>query len=414
MKKNKSQTKNKKLFYIFIYLFIFFSLIKTVSAITDTVYYFTIPLKGATEPYTSPYSDTHNVSKNIAAFQTCNNDKKVMVNSEIYGGTAQEKILELKKGCFYKILDSQTHAEQVTPAVVIPTETQVVTITPGTTSSGTFSEKVYNLLAPIGGMKTAPDNIGTYFNSIFNIAIGLCAVLAVIMIVIGGVQYMGNESIFGKTEAKGRIKNSILGLLIALGSYALLNTINPDLLGGGGVKIDPVTAGIEEEEIPILSDEGSLAPTKNSFDNCPGGTRMVQTKTANFRFCSAYAPKLQLMIADAFNLGGITLSGGGYRSLDEQTALRNKNCPAPKLTVPASSCKPQTAKPGTSNHEQGLAVDLKCNGKLINWDNQNPKFEKVASTKECFTWLQKNAINYGFKNLPKENWHWSTGPNAGH
>lgn len=110
---------------------------------------------------------------------------------------------------------------------------------------------IYKLLAPIGNLVQAPDNVGDYFNIIFKLAIGLCAVLAVVMIVIGGVQYMGNESIFGKTEAKSRITAAILGLLIALSSYALLNTINPDLLGGKGVIIEQVKA-----EIVDLPDAG--------------------------------------------------------------------------------------------------------------------------------------------------------------
>lgn len=101
----------------------------------------------------------------------------------------------------------------------------------------------YNLLAPIREMTKAPKEMGDYFRTIFELAIGLCAVLAVLMIVIGGVQYMGNESIFGKTEAKSKIAYAIGGLLIALGAYALLNTINPDLLGGK-VTIDQVSAEI--------------------------------------------------------------------------------------------------------------------------------------------------------------------------
>lgn len=105
------------------------------------------------------------------------------------------------------------------------------------------ASNTYTLLAPIGGMTTAPTNIGDYFNKIFLIAIGLCGALAVIMIVIGGVQYMGDESIFGKTKAKDQITNAILGLLIALASYVLLNTINPDLLGKG-VHIQQVSAVI--------------------------------------------------------------------------------------------------------------------------------------------------------------------------
>jgi lipoprotein-anchoring transpeptidase ErfK/SrfK len=64
------------------------------------------------------------------------------------------------------------------------------------------------------------------------------------MIVVGGIQYMGDESIFGKTEGKKKIWAAILGLLIALGSYALLKTINPDLLGGKGLNVQQVSAEI--------------------------------------------------------------------------------------------------------------------------------------------------------------------------
>jgi lipoprotein-anchoring transpeptidase ErfK/SrfK len=115
---------------------------------------------------------------------------------------------------------------------------------------------VYRLLAPIGEFEFAPDDIGGYFNTILSIAIGLCAVLAVIMIVIGGVQYMGDESIFGKTQAKDRIGKAILGLLIALGSYALLNTINPDFLNSN-INIKQVS--VEIVDLPDAGD-GAIDP----------------------------------------------------------------------------------------------------------------------------------------------------------
>ena len=119
----------------------------------------------------------------------------------------------------------------------------------------TVNNDEYDLLAPLGELEQAPRNIGDYFNVIFNIAIGLCAVLAVVMIVIGGIQYMGSESIFGKTEAKGQITRAILGLIIALGSFALLNTINPDLLGGKGASVKAVSG-----EIVPLYDRGANDP----------------------------------------------------------------------------------------------------------------------------------------------------------
>lgn len=144
---------------------------------------------------------------------TCSTELK-----QICGATTTASCVETQDGCSYM---------QVAP--VCPAS-DVHNLNP--LKDGNNKDGAYRLLAPIGEFQFAPDDIGGYFNTILSIAIGLCAVLAVIMIVIGGVQYMGDESIFGKTQAKDRIGKAILGLLIALGSYALLNTINPDLLGG--------------------------------------------------------------------------------------------------------------------------------------------------------------------------------------
>lgn len=115
-------------------------------------------------------------------------------------------------------------------------------------NTNTLKEGEYKLLAPIPGLKTAPNNFGEYINIMLKIAIGFCAVLAVIMIVIGGISYMGSESIFGKTEAKSQITKAILGLLIALGSYAILNTINPDFLNTN-INIKSVYSEIKNFEI---------------------------------------------------------------------------------------------------------------------------------------------------------------------
>jgi len=100
--------------------------------------------------------------------------------------------------------------------------------------TGTSTSK-YTLLAPfnteLNKLNAAEDKaFGTYLNIMIKIFIGLCAVLAVVMIVMGGIQYMTSELMSGKEDGKHRITEALFGLLIALGSYALLNTINPDLL----------------------------------------------------------------------------------------------------------------------------------------------------------------------------------------
>lgn len=150
------------------------------------------------------------------------------------------------------------------------------------------TSNTYTLLAPIGGMTTAPTNIGDYFNKIFLIVIGLCGALAVVMIVIGGVQYMGDESIFGKTEAKGQIKNAILGLLIALASYVLLNTINPDLLGKGGVNIAQVSAVISPEDTSTGSSTSLCLSTTNPPDpNTATGNNLPLNATIKGQYLPA-------------------------------------------------------------------------------------------------------------------------------
>lgn len=54
--------------------------------------------------------------------------------------------------------------------------------------------------------------------------------------------------------------------------------------------------------------------------------------------------------------GGRVWIESGWRSNASQTALYIKNCGS--LSAPMSACHPATAKPGTSQHEAGRAVDF--------------------------------------------------------
>ena len=77
---------------------------------------------------------------------------------------------------------------------------------------------------------TQPNNLSAYLNLMIKIIIGIAAVLSVIKIVAGGIKYMTTELVSYKEAAKETITQAVLGLLIALIAYALLFTINPDLL----------------------------------------------------------------------------------------------------------------------------------------------------------------------------------------
>lgn len=114
---------------------------------------------------------------------------------------------------------------------------------------------------------------------------------------------------------------------------------------------------------------------------------------------SALASGLTSLLAAA-SADGISYCGGGYRDPSAQIALREANCGTSYYDIyeaPSSSCSPPTARPGTSNHEQGLAIDFTCNG--------GGTIQSRSSS--CFQWLDANAASYGLYNLPSEPWHWS-------
>lgn len=114
------------------------------------------------------------------------------------------------------------------------------------------------------------------------------------------------------------------------------------------------------------------------------------------------AGRLQGLLSAATS-AGISLGGGGYRSSASQITLRTAHCGATPYAIyqmPASQCRPPTAKPGASMHERGLAVDFTAGGALI-----------TSRTNPAFVWLKANAGSYGFYNLPSEPWHWSTNGN---
>lgn len=74
------------------------------------------------------------------------------------------------------------------------------------------------------------NNLGVYLNFMIILFIGICAVMSIVMIVVGGLEYMTSELVHSKEAGKEKIEHALLGLIIALGAWALLNTINPNLL----------------------------------------------------------------------------------------------------------------------------------------------------------------------------------------
>lgn len=109
----------------------------------------------------------------------------------------------------------------------------------------------YSLLEGIPGFAEAGTSVDfpVYIMYLYNFGIWTIGICAMFMIALGGYMYLtsaGNTS--GTGKAKGIITDAIVGLVLALASYLILYTINPDL-----VKFNSLTN----------------QPTINSNSQCP-------------------------------------------------------------------------------------------------------------------------------------------------
>lgn len=95
--------------------------------------------------------------------------------------------------------------------------------------------ETYNLMVPLefastkGGTTTIGDLSG-YISALYFILIPMSAILAVVMIMIGGLQWMaarGNSG--GITQAKERMGKAVLGLALVLGAVSIAELIDPRL-----------------------------------------------------------------------------------------------------------------------------------------------------------------------------------------
>ncbi len=110
------------------------------------------------------------------------------------------------------------------------------------------------------------------------------------------------------------------------------------------------------------------------------------------------ATNLRNLLAAAGN-AGVDLGGSGYRDTSGQIDVRRQNCGATPYDIfqkDPFQCRPPTARPGSSNHERGLAIDFTSNGAVL------------SRASKAYQWMAANAGKYGFYNLPSEPWHWSS------
>ena len=141
---------------------------------------------------------------------------------------------------------------------------------------------------------------------------------------------------------------------------------------------------------------------------CPAGTTDIgvtthKVKQITMRLCtfegkklsSTTAPRVLQFIKEARAAGKKVTISSGVRTYEEQVALYHVNCGR-------GVCRPPTAKPGTSNHEGGVAIDWGLSGSTWCFPDG-----KTCVGNAGYDYMVANGAKYDFHKLPSEAWHWS-------
>ncbi len=268
-----------------------------------------------------------------------------------------------------------------------------------------FTEKAlainegYIPLAPIPTVPTgSAPTLAVYMKGIFTASVGLAIVFAVLMIVIGGIQYIVAQTPFAIGEGKSKISNALTGLFIILISAVLLNTVNPGLLRIG-LNLDRT---IFDNYTP--QQEGTNGYTSNTPHYCKNvgltNTRMCYTSKAEcdaqpgfipFSSCdlSTEATTIPLesgnegdnrkLLSDT---GHITVNAGSDRTqlagvrpetLNEVKRVQAEcNCDIVVTGGSENTGVHNCSNPSNPNHCNGHKVDLGAGGPLSNYIVDHP------------------------------------------
>lgn len=198
-------------------------------------------------------------------------------------------------------------AIQTTPSITITTgqPTSPTTI-PGDTNPAVLNPtnptienqpgegETYKLLAPLpvfGSIFNASGkSFGDYLSIMFTFFVSFAGVLAVVMLIFGGIQYMSTDAVTGKEEGLGKMQQAIWGLLIVLASYVILNTVNPNLVKFN-FAIQGQTIEIEgDTNDPITNATSFIQTTQSLGIMCPqsGGLASIPQIASSFSGKTTY------------------------------------------------------------------------------------------------------------------------------
>ncbi len=209
--------------------------------------------------------------------------------------------------------------------------------------------------------------LAEYIAAVYKYAVAIASILAVVMIIVAGFQWTASGgSPDAITSAKKRIANAVTGLIIALGSYTLLYTINPELVQFRSLDVAYVEPN--PDLTPEEDEPDSIETTQSVTDNPGEFAEPVGINIKNYK--KGKVPKIfkEDIEAVAKTLArqqfGLRITSA-FRSEEEQVKQILDKCQNPPRS---DTCNHKPGKPNacilkggnlsTCPHTTGRALDI--------------------------------------------------------
>jgi|GEM_PF-3319468 len=271
--------------------------------------------------------------------------------------------------------------------------------------------------------------IGEYIEAVYKWMIGAFSLLAVIVLMISGFQYMASRGDSGKvSQAKTRITQSIIGLILLFGAYTIAFFIDPNTTIFESLSLELV----KQENFPPQGEDLNLIDGVSISGEIVAitGSHIQAKSTYNYLNPDALTALQQAAAGLYAKSGNEIVISSATRRIEKQAELFHDNC----LSNENKSCTIGTCNPargssvisGDSNgftltgelegvtdrttiinslarngnvancpHTSTVAVDAWCNDGGGNYVH-NP---------QCQADLTEIMINSGFCRLGSEAWH---------
>ncbi len=151
---------------------------------------------------------------------------------------------------------------------------------------------IFNRIIPTSILGNQENPLGLLLNQLFYAGLAVAVILAVVMIIVGGVQYMTIDAAAQKDTGKKRVQAALGGLVLAFSAILILNTINPNL-----TKLSLYFPQIERPT--AVEVEAQIVSSVNQYQGI--SPQQVQEYINTGKIPNGLSPSNQRVLAEALN-----------------------------------------------------------------------------------------------------------------